>query len=112
MTFRTQAELDGSTFMNSDEFAEAVTFYANGTGGGVAVNAVVERYEQSSDEFGSMQRAAAIINVRDDASAGVTAFDVDDEWDVALREGGTSARYRANRVISKDFVIWKIEVVE
>ena len=78
-----------SVFLNTDEFAETVTYYANGIGQGRSIKAVVERDVQQITDQG-LPALATFVNVANHATLGILGTEVDtgvDTLGVSLRYG-------------------------
>lgn len=77
------------------QFGEQITYYANGSGTGRTIWAIVERNVEVPPELGEQTAQALMIRVRDDSTYGISATEIDDgrdEVSVALDTGGTAER--------------------
>lgn len=84
------------------EYGETITYYAAGAGGGLSIQAIVERDVEVPSESGDQVAQALVIRVLDSSTAGISALTIDDGLDdvsVPLKAGGTAVRRRISRKI-------------
>ena len=65
-----------SVFLNTDDFAETVIYYACGIGDGRSVAAVIERDVQTITDQG-IPALATFVNVANHATLGITSAEID-----------------------------------
>jgi hypothetical protein len=112
MTLKAQMSADMVALTSTNEFGEAITYYAGGTGTGRVVNAVVERQEpRPRPEDGNVTALGAILHVRNHATLGIAAHTPADTALVVLRVGQPAELCRVIRVLLADEGAWVLEVV-
>lgn len=87
------------------QFSEQVTYYADGTGGGRTINAMIEREVQLVSELGDVNGLATVISVLNNATTGISSTEINTEADeitVAMRIGETPQRRQIVRVESTE----------
>lgn len=103
---------DATYFIDTDEFAEAVTYTPLG-GTAKSINAIVVRDEPAQlGETAARSLAADLtIAIRNDATAGVTSVNTGgDRVTVARRYGETAKSLQVYEVISSDAAIWRLRL--
>lgn len=86
------------------QFGELVTYFAEGVGGGRAIQAIVERDVQVITDQG-IPALQTLVTVRNDATLGITATEIDTGTDtlrVAMRVGETPQVRQIVRVVSTE----------
>lgn len=110
MTFKTQATQEAKeVFLNSDEFAEEIT-YTLAAGGTKVIKAVVVRrgLEPGSENVSRSLRKQAEVYIADDAVSGVTAIDKTDDR-IRLKDmEGIDREARINEVLERDGGMWHL----
>ena len=84
------------------EFGETITYFAGGVGGGLSIQAIVERDVEVPSESGDQVALAMIIRVLDSATLGISSASINDGTDdvsVALVPDGSLSRRRISRTI-------------
>jgi hypothetical protein len=111
MGFRDEIDLAAAEILDAtDGIGESVTYYRSGDPD-LTLEVHVERFERDPDE--GRMAASAIVSVRDDATEGITSFEVGDTMSVALRaDDDTPAVYRITGVVEKTKGFWKLRVEE
>lgn len=83
------------------QFGETITYYPLGAGSGRTITAKVERRVEVLAEAGDQTAQSLIITVRDDATYGISATEINDgsdEVSVSLITGGTPERRQITHV--------------
>jgi hypothetical protein len=112
MSFKDQLSQDSiNTFLNTDEFAEEITYTPSG-GAPKAVRAVVVRegLEPSSENMSRSLRKQAELYIANDDVSGVTAIDKKDDRVTLNDVEGTPRDARINEVLSGDEGMWHLIV--
>jgi hypothetical protein len=84
------------------EFGEPVVYFAGGVGGGLPIQAIVERDVEVPSESGDQVSLATIIRVLNSPTEGISAATINDGTDdisVALVPDGSLSRRRISRTI-------------
>lgn len=113
MTFKTQLAADMSVvFLNSDEFAEDITYTPDG-GAPVAIKAIVTRQgaDPGSEDQGRILQNRAEILIANHATAGVTSVKKGaDKVQFPPRLGGSDATWVVVDVLGQDPGAWNLLV--
>jgi len=112
MTLKEQMQTDGhGAFLNSDEFAEEITYTAEGVSARV-IKAIVVRYELSPAEenINRSLKKQAEIYIANDAVEGVVAIDKKDDRITLKDTEGFDREARINDVLNRDEGMWHVLV--
>src|SRR3989338_1491513 len=114
MTFKTQHSEDGKNlFLNTDEFAESITYTPNG-GSPKAVKALVvrERLQADGPDQGRVLNRQAEVYVANDATEGVISVDKgNDTVSFPVFVEGSAVSWRVVEVLGKDEGMWHLAVM-
>jgi hypothetical protein len=97
-------------FLNSDEFAEEIT-YAPKAGSPKTIKAIVvrQRLDSGSEDQGRILRNQAEIYIANDATGGVTSVDKgDDEASFPEIPGGSSVSWVVIDILGTDDGMWHL----
>ena len=112
MSFKDQLSQDSiNTFLNTDEFAEEITYTPSG-GPPKTIKAVVVRegLEPSSENASRSLRNQAEIYIANDDVNGVTVIDKKDDRITLNDVEDTAREARINEILSRDEGIWHLIV--
>lgn len=94
------------------QFGESIIYYAEGTGDGRVIDAIVEREVQVITDAG-IPALKTLVTVRDSETLGVSATEIDtgrDKVTVSLRVGETPQLRQITRVVSTENSVVQFEV--
>lgn len=112
MSFKDQLSSDAlNTFLNSDEFAEEITYIPSG-GASKIIKAVIVRegLEPSSENASRSLRKQAEIYIANDDVEGVASIDKKDDRITLNDIEGTAKEVRINEVLCNDNGMWHLMV--
>lgn len=112
MSFKAQISKDSKNiFLNSDEFAEEIT-YTPLVGSAKTIKAIVvqQGLEPGSENISRSLRNRAEVYIANDAIEGVTLIDKRDDKITLNDIEGTSREARINEILHKDEGIWHLLV--
>ena len=112
MSFKDNLKADARTFLNTDEFAESLTYIPHG-GMAKVIKAVVtrERIDPASGNFGRSLKNEAEVYIMNDDTEGVTAIDKTNDRVILKELDGDEKEARITEILSGDEGIWHIRVV-
>ncbi len=109
MSFKDQIAVDAKVFLNSDEFAEEITYTPAG-GAPKEIKAVILRYEIAPTEenvYRSLKNRAE-IHIANDAEKGITQINKKDDRITLKDTEGFEHEARINEVINSDKGMWHL----
>lgn len=112
MTLKTQLSIDTvKIYLNSDEFAESITYTPEG-GGPKSIKAVIvrERLDPGSENVSRSLRNQAEVYIANDETAGITSIDKKDDRVTLNDIEGNPKEARINEILHKDEGIWHLLV--
>jgi hypothetical protein len=98
-------------FMDTDAFAEAITYKPIG-GSAQSINAIVEREIPDDIVLPEIKGPTMIINVAKSAttSIGVSAVSINDEVTLPRQPGGSTVTVYVQQIIEQDTQAWRLLV--
>lgn len=118
MTLKTQMATDmKEVFLNSDEFAESITYTPYG-GSAKTINAVIlrERLLPNGVDAGRSVGRDAEILIANDSTEGVTSVTYRgpnlDTVSFPVNQGGTAVNWKVVDVLGKDDAAWHLKVTK
>ena len=114
MTLKSQLPEDAkSTFLNSDEFAESITYTPN-SGSPKVIKALVvrERLQADGPDQGRVLNRQAEIYIANDAAQGITSVDKgNDTVSFPVFVEGSAVSWKVVEVLGKDEGMWHLAVM-
>lgn len=112
MALATQIAADSAALVNSDDFAESVTYTPDG-GAPIAIDAIIERHP-IAPEGSSRQVAKNDVDlwIRNHATLGIVTPGRRDKVDIAPEYGGTPVEHRVAEVVDGDAGVWHLVAVQ
>lgn len=114
MSLNDQFILDSATFINSDEFAETVTYksWAAGEYTEKTIGAVINRQDPTKlPETSANLTDLTVVELRNDATFGVASVtEKRDLISFSSTYGGTTKDYLVVLILSNDAGTWKLRV--
>jgi hypothetical protein len=111
MSFKDNLKADARTFLNTDEFAENLTYIPHG-GTAKVIKAVVTRgrIDPASGNFSRSLKNEAEVYIMNDETEGVTAIDKTNDRIVLKELDGDEKEARITEILNSDEGIWHIRV--
>lgn len=95
------------------QFGEPIVYYADNTGGGRSINAIVERDIDVIGESGEVIGQMIVVRVLNNSTTGISSTEIDtgaDQISVALRVGESAVRKQIVKVQSTENGMVRFEV--
>jgi hypothetical protein len=96
----------GTVFLNTDDFAEMVSYVKRGAASGRSIKAVVIREEiASSEESGGAVTPVFEVHVANNSTAGIASTEINlggDAIEIPVRDGLTASSRHINAILFQD----------
>ena len=111
MSFKDNLKADARTFLNTDEFAESLTYIPHG-GTAKVIKAVITRgrLDPASGNFSRSLKNEAEIYIMNDEAEGVITIDKTNDRIVLKELDGDEKEARITEILNSDKGIWHIRV--